>query len=71
MIGTNAVCLDEEILARSWYRSANVSNLFARSISRVHHNRSVSPLLDNSKMIQRMLSKKTRDIVDDTDSGDE
>ena len=60
VIGTNAVSLPQEILDRPWYRSANVSNLFARAISRVHHNRSVSPLLDNSKMIQRMLSKKTR-----------
>jgi len=60
VIGTNAVKLPEEILSRPWFRTANVSNLFARAISRVHHNRSVSPLLDNSKMIQRMLSKKTR-----------
>ncbi len=60
VIGTNAVNLSSEILSRPWYRSANVSNLFARAISRVHHNRSVSPLLDNSKMIQRMLSKKSR-----------
>jgi ribose-phosphate pyrophosphokinase len=60
VIGTNAVSLSEDILSRSWYRSANVSNLFARAISRVHHNRSVSPLLDNSRMIQRMLSKKNR-----------
>ena len=60
VIGTNAVSLSEDILSRPWFRSANVSNLFARAISRVHHNRSVSPLLDNSKMIQRMLSKKSR-----------
>jgi ribose-phosphate pyrophosphokinase len=58
IIGTNAVRLPDEILERKWYRSANVSNLFARAISRVHHNRSVSPLLDNSKMIQRMINKR-------------
>jgi ribose-phosphate pyrophosphokinase len=60
VIGTNAVELPEDILSRPWFLSANVSNLFARAISRVHHNRSVSPLLDNSKMIQRMLGKKSR-----------
>ncbi len=60
LIGTNAVYLPQEILDRPWYLSANVSNLFARAISRVHHNRSVSPLLDNSKMIQRMLAKQSR-----------
>ncbi len=58
IVGTNAVTLPQEILDREWFFSASVSNLFARAISRVHHNRSVSPLLDNSKMIQRMLNKK-------------
>ncbi|MDC7223309.1 MAG: ribose-phosphate diphosphokinase [Spirochaetales bacterium] len=57
MVGTNAVTLPKEILEREWYLSADVSNLFARTISRVHHNRSVSPLLDNSKMIQRLLKR--------------
>ncbi len=58
IVGTNAVTLSREILDKEWFFSASVSNLFARAISRVHHNRSVSPLLDNSKMIQRMLRKK-------------
>jgi len=58
IVGTNAVTLSEEILEKEWFFSASVSNLFARAISRVHHNRSVSPLLDNSKMIQRMLKKR-------------
>lgn len=58
IVGTNAVTLPDEILNKEWFFSASVSNLFARAISRVHHNRSVSPLLDNSKMIQRMLKKR-------------
>ena len=58
IVGTNAVTLPEEILEKEWFFSASVSNLFARAIARVHHNRSVSPLLDNSKMIQRMLKKR-------------
>ena len=57
MVGSNAVALPKEILDREWYLSADVANLFARTISRVHHNRSVSPLLDNSKMIQRLLKR--------------
>ena len=57
VVGTNAVKLSRDILDRPWYLSANVSNLFARAISRVHHNRSVSPLLDNSRMIQRLLKR--------------
>ena len=60
IIGTNAVRLPDEIISKPWYRSANVSDLFARAVSRVHHNRSVSPLLENSEMIQSMLSKTPR-----------
>ena len=56
IIGTNAVAAPLELQKRSWYLNANVSNLFARVISRQHHNRSLSPLLDNNKMIQRILS---------------
>ncbi len=57
LIGTNGVTLSQDILNRDWFHSANVSNLFARAISRLHHNRSMSPLLDNSKLIQRMLKE--------------
>ncbi|MBN2618610.1 MAG: ribose-phosphate diphosphokinase [Spirochaetales bacterium] len=60
IIGTNAVTKSIELLEREWYVCANVSNLFARSISRLHHNRSMSPILDNSKMIQRMLSQSKK-----------
>lgn len=60
IIGTNAVTKSEELLSKEWYVCANVSNLFARSISRVHHNRSMSPILDNSKMIQRMLNQSKK-----------
>ncbi len=59
IIGTNAVNLSEDVLGKPWYKSADVSNLFARTISRVHHNRSVSPLLDNRQMIQKMLADKS------------
>ena len=61
IIGTNAVHLSKEILSQAWYRSADVSHLFSRSISRIHHNRSVSPLLDNREMIERMLTKQIKD----------
>ncbi len=65
IIGTNAVTLPQSILNKQWYKTAKVSNLFARTISRVHHNRSVSPLLDNSVMIQRMLDKQPRNEIPD------
>jgi ribose-phosphate pyrophosphokinase len=57
IIGTNAVYHDETLLAREWYVSANVSALFAESIFRLHHNRSVSTLLDNRNIIEDLLKK--------------
>lgn len=59
-IGTNAVHLSEKITEQKWYRSADVSSLFARVVSRVHHNRPVSPLLDNSALIQQLVEKQRR-----------
>jgi ribose-phosphate pyrophosphokinase len=58
IIATNSIYHDSELLEREWYKSAPVSDLIARSISRLHHDRSLSPLLDNSRMIQKLLNKK-------------
>ena len=55
VVGTNAVFHDEKLLSREWYVSVNVAPLFARIIHRLHHNRSLSALLDNSQCIQRLL----------------
>jgi len=57
IIGTNAVYHGEDLLGREWFVSASVSDLIARSISRLYHERSLSPLLDNSRMIQKLLKK--------------
>jgi len=56
IIGTNSVFHTDVILDREWYVSACISELFARTISRVHHGNSLSSLLDNSKIISRHLS---------------
>jgi len=45
IIGTNAV-YHEALLKREWYVSVNISALFAQTISRLHHGRSLSSLLD-------------------------
>lgn len=57
IIGTNAVFHDETLLSHEWFVQANISNLFAQVIFRLHHNRSLSALLDNSKIIQRLLNE--------------
>ena len=56
IIGTNAV-YHEEILNREWYVSVSISRLFAHVISRLHQNQSVSSLLDNSRVINKLLSQ--------------
>jgi ribose-phosphate pyrophosphokinase len=56
IIGTNAV-YQEEVVKREWYVNVNISRLFADVISRLHQNQSVSSLLDNAGIINRLLSK--------------
>ena len=55
VIGTNAVFQGKELLEREWFVQADVTELFARTISRLHHGRPISPLLDNRKFIQRLI----------------
>ena len=43
--------------AREWYLSADVTNLFARSLYRLHANRSLSSLLDNREIIKDLLDR--------------
>jgi ribose-phosphate pyrophosphokinase len=56
IIGTNAV-YQEEVLNREWYINVSISRLFAHVISRLHQNQSVSSLLDNAGIINRLLSQ--------------
>jgi ribose-phosphate pyrophosphokinase len=57
IIGTNAVYHEKNLLGREWYLSADVTALFARSLYRLHSNRSLSSLLDNRAMIQDLLGR--------------
>lgn len=54
IIGTNAV-YHEELLKKEWYISTNVSGLFANVITRLHHGQSLSDLLDNRSIIDKMI----------------
>ncbi len=58
IIGTNAV-YHEELLKREWYISTNVSGLFANVITRLHHNQSLSDLLDNRTIIDKLIKVST------------
>ncbi|MCR5725138.1 MAG: ribose-phosphate diphosphokinase [Treponema sp.] len=57
IIGTNAVyhsCLKD----KEWFIATNVSGLFANVITRVHHNQSMSDLLDNRTIIDKLIKKE-------------
>lgn len=56
IIGTNAV-YHEELLKKEWYIKTNVSGLFAQVISRVHHDQSLSDLLDNRSIIEKLVKQ--------------
>ena len=56
IIGTNAV-YHEELLKKEWYIKTNVSGLFAQVISRIHHNQSLSDLLDNRSIIEKLVKQ--------------
>ena len=58
IIGTNAV-YHEELLKREWYISTNVSGLFANVITRLHHDQSLSDLLDNRTIIDKLIKVST------------
>lgn len=55
VIGTNAVYHDDAFLDKKWFIQADISELFARVISHLHHGRSISPLLDNRRIVQRLI----------------
>ncbi len=58
VIGTNVVYHDTGLLSCKWYVQADVSSLFARVLFRLHHSRSLSELLDNRTIIQRLLKRE-------------
>ncbi|MDR2101851.1 MAG: ribose-phosphate diphosphokinase [Treponema sp.] len=56
IIGTNAI-YQEEVLQREWYISVNITRLFAQTISRLHQGLSLSSLLDNREIIEKLLAE--------------
>lgn len=55
IIGTNAVYHGKELTEKEWFIQADVTELFARVISRLHHGRAVGPLLDNRTFLQTLI----------------
>jgi ribose-phosphate pyrophosphokinase len=65
IIGTNAV-YHEELLKREWYISVNIATLFAKTISRLHQGLSLSSLLDNRDVINKLFSKDNQQAHPET-----
>lgn len=61
IIGTNAVYHDE-LVKKQWFISTDITDLFAHIISLLHHDKSLSQLLDNRAVIDRMLKSNDRFI---------
>ncbi len=57
IIGTNAVSHDE-LLNYEWYINTDVSGLFANIIMRIHHGQSLSDLLDNRGIIEKLVKSE-------------
>ncbi len=57
IIGTNSVH-HKELLTKEWYIQADITGLFAQIISLVHHNRSLSSMLDNRELVAKRIKKQ-------------
>jgi ribose-phosphate pyrophosphokinase len=55
IIGTNAI-YQEEVIKREWYINVNITCLFAKIISRLHQDLSLSSLLDNRDEIMKLFA---------------
>ena len=56
VIGTNAV-YHSNLKDKEWFVSTNVTGLFANVITRLHHDQSLSDLLDNRTIIDKLIKK--------------
>ncbi|MFA6934969.1 MAG: ribose-phosphate diphosphokinase [Sphaerochaetaceae bacterium] len=63
VIGTNAVYHDDDFLSRPWFIQADISILFAKIISRLHHGMAISPILDNRQLVQKLVDKNQKSEV--------
>lgn len=60
VIGTNAV-YHSDLKDKEWFISTNVTGLFANVITRIHHAQSLSDLLDNRTIIDKLIKKEDSD----------
>ena len=61
IIGTNAV-YHPDLKEKEWFISTNVSGLFANVITRIHHDQSLSDLLDNRTIIDKLINERRHSL---------
>lgn len=57
IIGTNAV-YNPELASKEWFIQADVTGLFAQIISLIHHDRSLSSMLDNRDVVAKLINRQ-------------
>lgn len=57
---TNLTYVPDHIKAADWFRIVDMSGFTANVIDTLNHDNSISPLLDSTKLIQRLLKKKMK-----------
>jgi ribose-phosphate pyrophosphokinase len=57
IIGTNAVHHKNTLRGETWFVRANITELFAQSLYRMHAGLPLGPILDNSTIIQNLLKE--------------
>ena len=55
---TNGIYQSDELLARDWYESVELSKYLAYFLDTINHDLSVSSLLDNSEKIDKLINSK-------------
>ena len=70
VIGTNVVYHTDNLLSKKWFIKTNASEIFDRAINRLHHGRAISPLLDNRKIVQRLVDDVQNAAADKKENND-
>lgn len=55
---TNLSYIPEHIKSAKWFRTVNMAGFMANVIDTLNHDDSISPLLDSTKLIRRLINKK-------------
>ncbi len=57
IIGTNAVCHNDELINKPWYHETNVAHLFANAIFAIYNKVGLQKILDRRDDIQKLITK--------------